>query len=472
MQALSEIVDFTLLFTLALIFGATMLGAYLRSSRRDPCLSSFDDFHVTLERSNGKIVWGTLELEPSGLELRYRDTVQDANHVESSYLLYASEYPDIQAIFRYVDDLGEEGKARRQKDLDRSFHPGPGRRMMRNVHHFFTLANESLGEVVGVLMGSLRKSVSAGRYITDTGETHLKKLGVTVVGRVGSSYDPLLERCIGKKVVVELIEGDEAHEHVGILKNYSPEFMTLLDVQFPQKQLLTLAQQKEAQARAASVVVEARTLKVTNHTNQPLLLQSLILDGQEDLLNVVVGGQETIELHPEKEFSKVSLNVRVVREVDMIVPRTRCIVRHQADRYEPSVLPEIIFDLGVLLGGNSIADAREARLRKSLQEQPKSAMAANNLGALLVQKGQYEEAEQWLDRAYELRYALPDNGRRTLMLLHELRRRRAKAPEQIGALVAQQYKYGVNGYAAVGQSTPAADFVPEGVAPVQTQEAV
>jgi hypothetical protein len=40
------------------------------------------------------------------------------------------------------------------------------------------------------------------------------------------------------------------------------------------------------------------------------------------------------------------------------------------------------------------------------------------------------EAEMLLEQAYEARLSLPDNGKRTLMLIHELRRRNSKSPQR------------------------------------------
>ena len=114
------LIDWSLLATLGLIFGATLLGAFLRSNRRDVCLKAFNGYHVTLERTNGKIVWGIMDLETTGFELFYRDTIQDANHVESSYVLYATEFEEIQAIFRYVDDLNERQGQRELLEKRRS----------------------------------------------------------------------------------------------------------------------------------------------------------------------------------------------------------------------------------------------------------------------------------------------------------------------------------------------------------------
>jgi tetratricopeptide (TPR) repeat protein len=283
--------------------------------------------------------------------------------------------------------------------------------------------------MIGVLVGRLRKP--AGRYITETGEAHLKSLGSEVIGQVGHVHNPLLERYIGQKVVVELLEDDEVHEHVGIFKNYSADFLEFLDVQFPQRQALPLGSDLRADTPWVSATRKGNLIQVVNHTGQPVLLQSLALinegeEDEEDLLNVVVDAGETLELHPSRDFAQANLYLRVVRELDMIVPRHRARIRHRAECQEPSILPEIIFDLGVILRRNSRLDHQEARLRAELAENPASALAASNLGAILAQKQQFAEARQWLEKAYAMRYSLPDNGRRNYMLLNEVRRRQAK----------------------------------------------
>lgn len=433
MQAFADIFDVTLLATGGLVILITMFGAYLRSNRRDPCLKAFEHYHVTLERSNGRVIWGELELESTGFELLYRDSVQDSNHVESSYVMYGSEFGEIQAIYRYVDDLSPEDLAQRQRDLKRYFHPGPFIRMMRSLQHFFTLAGDSLTEVMGMVMGRLRKP--AGRYIGEVTDDQFARFSTAVVGSVGTTFDPLLERFVGNKIVVELLEGDESHEHVAVFKNYSGDFFELLDVQYPQPRELHLNGETDGTVgRAIRAVREGPLLRVTNNTSQPMLIQSLRLgddeDADEEPLNVVVDGGETVEMRPDEITDEATLVVRIVRELDMIVPRTRCIIRHRADRYEPELIPEIIFDLGVLLRGDSRVEAKIKRLRKRLEEMPNSAILCSNLGALLMQQQNYAEAKIYLQRAFAARYSLPDNGKRTAMLLHELERKTSKTPQR------------------------------------------
>ena len=439
MDAFFDVFDVTLLATGGLVILITMIGAYLRSSQRDPCLKAFEHYHVTLERSNGKIVWGEMELEATGFELLYRDSVQDNNHVESSYVLYGSEFGEIQALYRYVDDLSPEDLTQRQRDLKRYFHPGPVVKILRSGQHFFTLAGDSLTEVLGMVMGRLRKP--AGRYIGDVTDDQFMRFSTAVVGSVGATFDPLLERFVGNKVVVELLEGDESHEHVALFKNYSPDFYELLDVQYPQPRALHLnGTQDHSLGKSISTRRDGNLLHVTNHTTQPVLIVSVresdAANADEEMLNVVMDGGETVELNPGELTDSSTLILRVVRELDMIVPRTRCIIRHRADRFEPTVIPEIIFDLGVMLRGDSRLEGRIERLRKRLEDMPHSAMLASNLGTLLMQQQKYDEALVWLEQAYAARYSLADNGKRTLMLIHELKRRNGKMPQRSQAVAA------------------------------------
>src|SRR5690606_38495185 len=124
-------------------------------------------------------------------------------------------------------------------------------------------------------------------------------------------------------------EGDESHEHVALFKNYSADFYELLDVQYPQPRMVPLnGKPDNTVGRSLTAQREGNMLRVTNNTTQPVLIHRLFTSGAEDadeqLLNVVVDSGETIELRPDEITDTSSLEVRVVRELDMIVPRTRC----------------------------------------------------------------------------------------------------------------------------------------------------
>lgn len=259
--------------------------------------------------------------------------------------------------------------------------------------------------------------------------TAISKLGGQVLGQVGSLHDPMLESLVGQRVVVEWLEDDEVHEHVGILQDYSAEFLLLLDVQYPQKQTLTVDARGVGVAPRASAEYEDGALKVSNMGSQPLLLLSMQCGDQEQVINGLVDGGETLVLHPETDVIGAQIHLRVVRELDLIVPRTRCLVRHKAETVRGQslgdTLTDMIFDLGVAFSEDRRRTAAEARLRETLVQNPKDAAAAASLAGLLIQKQAYDEAQKWLRLSLSMEESLPDGGRRARMQLRELERRRA-----------------------------------------------
>ena len=151
-------------------------------------------------------------------------------------------------------------------------------------------------------------------------------------------------------------------------------------------------------------------LEVSNHDSWPILVVSLKDGDREEPINAVVDTGETIMLHPELESSAglPICIVQAVQELDMIVPRNRCVVRHRAESAKPEKLSDlvmdIVFDVGQgLLSRRLRSRVRETRLRDELQHDPMNALAAANLGALLLQSDNLIEAEKWLRRASEHR---------------------------------------------------------------------
>ncbi len=417
-------IDLTFFITIIIIFLGSLLGAWLRSRSRDACLAAFEDYHVTLEMDDGHRVWGRLDVLPTGLEFHYRSAIQDEKHLESSYLLYSSEYEHIQAIYRYGDNLDTHMQTRRAKEIQRSFHPNIFRRTARNLRNFINTASDSMSEVIGLAVGRARKP--AGRFIDETSETHLRQIGSNVLGHVGQDADPLLERLIGQKIVFETIEDGVVHEHVGIFKNYTRDFYEIVDVQFPCREKITIEKQRSRRLAGLEIKVEKDKITVKNNCTSPVLLHSLKTETSEQLLDVVVDVDGDVAVFSEHPFTKATLNARIIRELDIILPRTRSVIRHRAEVKTKLSLTDIIFDVGVLLPLGDRQERIVAELRKKLAAHPNDAHAMATLGAQLMKLQQFDEAEELLAQAYALRYSLPDNGRGVELRLAELRRRQER----------------------------------------------
>ncbi len=210
----------------------TVVAAFIRGRVKDKCLGDFLDDLVTLEEASGKIIFGKLSVENTGLELIYPAKHKDkSGHDKSSYILYKNEYPNIRALIRYHDELSEHRKKERERELKRTYHPTALRRLKRRIQNFFKTVRDSVMEVVNLLIGQAKKATPAGGVLTSQ-DKYVSQIKQELTGFMGTSFEPLIERHIGKRVVLELAKGDKVFEYTGVLKDYTADFTEIMDVNY------------------------------------------------------------------------------------------------------------------------------------------------------------------------------------------------------------------------------------------------
>ena len=218
--------------TILFIIFAAGVGAFIRKRSRDKCLKDFSQNMVTLEDISGKAIWGKLRVENTGLEFVYPKKHKDEEgHDETSYILYKYEYPNIGALIRFHDELSECNKKEREKELKRTYHPTLLRRLKRKVKNVFKTIRDSVMEIVNLLMSQAKKATPAGAVLTSQ-DKYVTQMKQELMGSVGASFEPLLERYIGHRVVLELIKGDKILEYCGVLKEYTADFLEIMDVNY------------------------------------------------------------------------------------------------------------------------------------------------------------------------------------------------------------------------------------------------
>ncbi len=233
--------------TIIFIVLATVVAAFIRRRSRDKCLKDYSRNMVTLEETSGKTIWGKLRVENTGLEFVYPTRHEDKEgHNEMSYILYKHEYPNIAALVRYHDQLSERNKKEREKELKRTYHPGLMRRLKRKIQNVFKTVRDSVMEVVNLLISQAKKATPAGAVLGSQ-DKYVSQMKQELMSSVGTSYEPLLERYIGNRVVLELIKGDKIFEYCGVLKEYTAEFIEVMDVNYKVKE--------DQPARKADLVV-------------------------------------------------------------------------------------------------------------------------------------------------------------------------------------------------------------------------
>jgi hypothetical protein len=222
--------------TIIFIILATAVGAFIRRRKRDKCLKDFGNNMVTLEETSGKTIWGKLRVENTGLEFVYRTKHEDEQgHYETSYILYKYEYPNMAALVRYHDELSERNKKARQRELKKTYHPTLLRRIKRKISNVFKTIRDSVMEVINLLISLAKKATPAGTVLASQ-DKYVSQMKQELMGSMGTSYEPLLERYIGNRVVLELIRADTIFEYCGVLKEYTADFIEVMDIDYKAKE--------------------------------------------------------------------------------------------------------------------------------------------------------------------------------------------------------------------------------------------
>lgn len=249
----------TFAITIVFIVIVTVVVAFVRGRSRDKALMDFSENLVTLEETGGKTIWGKLRVENTGLELVYLTKHKDKDgHEETSYILYKQEYASIAALIRYHDELDEQSKKERERELKRTYHPPATKRLKRRIRNFFNTVRDSIIEVVNLLIGQVKRTTSGGA-ILGSQDKYVSQIRQELIGSMGTAFEPLLERHIGKKVVLEVTKGDKTFEYPGVLKEYTAEFIEIMDVDY---------RVKEDQAAKRADLVVPRKYGVIRHLGE------------------------------------------------------------------------------------------------------------------------------------------------------------------------------------------------------------
>ena len=90
-------------------------------------------------------------------------------------------------------------------------------------------------------------------------DKYVTRMKSELVGSVGTSYEPLLEKYIGHRMVLEMVKGDKLLEYPCILKDYTAQYLEVMDVDYE----LT----EDAPTRKADMVIP-RKLAIIRHLGE------------------------------------------------------------------------------------------------------------------------------------------------------------------------------------------------------------
>lgn len=322
------------LLTILLVLAVGTGVSILQARRRDRCLRHLDGYRATLAETDGDLVWGDLKVYATGIEVRYVAPVHTGEgHLERSFLLYRDQYASLGAIYRYSRALTEEQRKRRADDLRRTIAPSLWRRTGRTIGNWLSMARDAVTQSVSVVIG-MAKARAPGASVLASQEQGLKTLSGELIGYTGNAYDPLLERHLFERVVVEVTRDGRRTSYCGWLKDYSTGFLEILDAIVPDHDALDLAPYRPGAEPIPGVSLRAELGEITveNRGAPMLYVRELRHGGWSRRMDAVVppGTTADVRVPPHIPADEVEVWLSTVQRVDMVLPRTHAIVRHAA----------------------------------------------------------------------------------------------------------------------------------------------
>ncbi len=347
-ELVSNILNNALYLSILVILLSSVIGFYVKMHLHDRCLRDFDGFEVVVEDKGGKVVWGTLKVYSSGLELIYTGEHWDREgHVETSYILYDKDLVNLQAIYRFHDDQSPANRRKRTRDIKHTYRPNLFRRARRAVRNVLSTFKDAIVQSLNTILGyraaqSPQAAVlSKHKELTTTGAQLLS-------GAAGNAYEPILERHIGHYVVVEIVRGARVEEEYGILKEYSAKYLEILNARLEVPMAVYLKDRKPPHDPPVEVKVGAGSVHVKNYLDRPLLVDTIRCEKKLRKVELCVERRAEVEVPLTKDEmgKQVQVDVAVRCLADLIVPRSLAVVRHAGEREKPSL--EVLLGLDEL----------------------------------------------------------------------------------------------------------------------------
>jgi len=214
-----------------LLFVAATITAVASRNIRDRCLKYFNDKPVMLLMDTGKLLWGRSIVYPQQIELLF-EKMQPASESmqKASYILYSPEIEGISLILQPVPTEDSPEYDCWKKEIELIAHPSLYRRIRRWIWNVMNTLRDAVSQSIGMILGTLKTKTPIGKIAGM--DKRSGEISSTLLGTVPNAYEPMLEKYLSRKVVVEMVENGEIIEYIGLLQEYSENYLLLRDIAF------------------------------------------------------------------------------------------------------------------------------------------------------------------------------------------------------------------------------------------------
>ena len=204
------------------------------------------------------------------------------------------------------------------------FRPGPFRRGVRSLRNWVGTVQDAFGQAIGVFIGQVQKS----NAVLKTQKGSVQNFGNQIIGITGNAWEPMLERLLGKPVVVELQTDtmtDGPMVLSGYLAEYSSKYIALFTAHKAQQEPIALTLGGDFSHPAFELTqVEGKWMLKATGLRPWVIERQEWADGRRDLGSILINGS-SLPLNRYEGSSQIW--VRELIEVDAVLSRSFAAVR-------------------------------------------------------------------------------------------------------------------------------------------------
>ncbi|QQE11872.1 hypothetical protein JD969_20745 [Planctomycetota bacterium] len=338
--------------TVLFIFLTAVIGVIINQRKRDKCLKHMDDYHVTYIDNKGTVTWGDLAVFSKGLEINYDEQYLTRDQlIKASSLIYSTDLTNCNAICRVTSALTNKELQLRKKQIKKAFNPNIIRRTLRGFRNILNTLKDAFSKALSLLLGQLSKASPKGALTSQKGG--IDQIGQMVLGVAGNSYEPLLERHIGRPVIMQtkFKTGDKEiiSEFPGFLADYTDKYISLFNKSHEPIDSQELDINENISLPGCDIEFTKERLKLTPTGKEIIVVNWIQTSKRVISMGVAVTPTATLELSHDQS-SSIKLSIERTRRIDMICPRQNATIYYGGDRIvakqslKDGIAPEVIAD--------------------------------------------------------------------------------------------------------------------------------
>jgi hypothetical protein len=239
----------------------------------------------------------------------------------------------IESYYRFHDHQSAKNRRRREREIRKTYQPSLPRRAARTLRNILTTFRDAIVQSLNAILGA--RAATSPQSVVLTKHKELTASGAQLMeSAVGSAYDPILEHYIGQYVVLEMQSEDEIVEEHGILKEYSSQYLELLNARVQVPLYIYMRRRPRNAHKRVHVQQEGQVARVWHDLAYAIVVETLCAGEAERELDMPLppGQQIEISLSEAEAAGPVSFTWGVRCLADLAVPRATAVVRHAGKR--------------------------------------------------------------------------------------------------------------------------------------------